>query len=766
MVETNNSSKVLKVLEIVLNDCLSVKRDDTLIEKLFTFLRNDLDLNLEEKQSVLKCLEKSIDLSLNELKTNNDCSDWNLIAIKLRICGSIVSDEDLFLCQRNCLKFIELIAIEVINSNKSSLKFSFFRCLNDICVQRLPRNWILSTSLSNSTNFKTFPQLLWYFLNKSETRFVEHEVLKLFVCLLNHSLSETDLTQNFDPIIAEVISSSNPTNIGIIKEIMVSIELREEFIRKYKIIDRLVDCIEIWNQMFSEKLFYLSQILGLCVDSNEKAIEITDKLIALKDMKSLIGFLTHYIKCHTNYDKNLLQKWFNYTIGWFAVKCGQTDSYDFPISDAMLLERLSDKTITDFCLKQILELDSIDFESKQFRVIFELISKLIEISYKKPEMRKTLLQSFCVLERIALNSKLTIETIECLLDIYSNLLSFLSNDFKLIVLKSLRVLISSKDLTQNSIFIKIIEKLTQILSENDINGNEWEVIDSALEVIYSLLSLYSKSDINLISICPQLLITVLSIWSPNNDNICSTIRSTLISVLLLIHLKAPKHDLNELCIAKDNDCPDLESLLSLLLTEDLMVRINIIKTLDENIDSLIAIERQNKQIFERILKIVCKLSINDLDEDLQTIALKLLQKLFDKLCQQNQVSETINLFFDSYYFHITYHIINCSEYLFKVKQISVENIEQIQNKWHSLTDKQSEQTLEPIITRKLSNHSNSELNLNQIISIDSKIIFDFIMNFDIKDFEGNESEDRPQLNVLDDILSISLIDTNILIDCY
>ena len=767
MDKINDLSKVLKVLETVLNDCLSVNRDDTLIEKLLTFLRHDLYLIHEDKQLVLKCLEKSIDLSLNELKANNDCNDWPLIAIKLRICGSLLADKELFVCQQNCLQLIEQILPEMVTTNKSSLKFAYFRCLNDLSDHSFGLNWILRTTYSNSTNIKSFPQLLWYYLNRSETRFVEREVMKLFVRLVDHSLTESVLCEQIDETLRKLISSINTSNIDIMKEILITIQSKHQFIQKFGIIEVLVNCIDFWSQQFSDKLFILSQVLGLCVDTNEKAVEIIDKLLSKNDLISIIGFLTDFIVCNSDCDQNLLKKWFYYTIGSFATNSKLIDCFDDIITDKTLLDRLSNKTTNDYSLKQILRFNFNRLNDKQIVVMFEIISKHIQLNYEKREMRKTIIQCLNVLETICLKSKSDIQTIQSFLQIYSDLLQIVSNDYKLIVLKSLRVLTADRVWPQTcdstkSALIKVMTQLNAILNNFQYNQNDWEITDSVLEVVYSLLLSLTRSQIKLMTICPQLMTTVLSIWTSNEDNMSSTIRSTFISVVLIIHLNLSNEDLNQLFDTKDN----LKSLSSLLSTDELMVRFIIIKTFEENICSLVDIERQNQELFQQMIEKFCELSINDLDEDLQTNALNLLHSLFQQIVKQKQFCWAIDLFFKSYYFHSIYHLVNSSEHLFKVKQICVEIIEYIQNQMISLNVGENGPTLDSFTNTESILNTNVDKRLTQIISVDRKKIFEFIIKFDIKTFKENETSFQPKLNILDDILSVSLIDTNILIDCY
>ena len=238
--------------------------------------------------------------------------------------------------------------------------------------------------------------------------------------------------------------------------------------------------------------------------------------------------------------------------------------------------------------------------------------------------------------------------------------------------------------------------------------------------------------------------------------------TTVVSILLMVCLT--ESDLKEFNVS-DQKSPDLQSLSSLLLTEDLNVKEVIIKTLEENFILLLNIETESRQSFTHIITTLCIVSAKDLDEDLQISALHLLSILFDGLSQRKSISLTIQTFFDCYFFHIIYHLITSSEYLFKVKLKCLEIIESFRTKSDAINA--AINAAKPLsCTQELSVDSNSDNNMESILSVDRNTISDFMVNFDTKSFGELGIKDCPELSVLDDILSVALIDSNILADCY
>jgi hypothetical protein len=770
MVKIIELSKVENAVKAIINNKLFPNCDDTLLEKFYTLLKSDSSLELNDKKSILKILETSIECSLKE------CNEWtqmeNNLVTKIRICGSLLTDRQLFESQSNCVNFVQLLAINIIDSNNSSLKFAYFKCLNDICCHSLGSHSILNIKFDNNSSLiKSFPHLLFIFLNRTESRFVEQEVRQLFIRLLNHSLVitsdniESDCSQNFTEVFKQIISPLNPLSVDIIRESLLSLTAKREFINKYEITNILINNIDFWIKNFEEKVYLLCETLGLCVDSNEKAFIVIECLLKQNQLKPLIGFLTYLI----GFDNSFSDKWMSYAMPLFAINNELIDRFDLSISEKTLIQSFSNKNTIDYALKQIFKVDFKSFNAKQIHLIIDTLFNYIKLIESSRGMRKTVVQILSIIEKIGLNSSLDNDLIENLFTIYAELLIILSNDFKLIVLKSLRLLIDSKEWPkscnyENSAINEVVRELNNILKSNTINDNNWEIIDSVLEVIYSVS--LSHNEIIFTKVCPELIPSVISIWATNRDNLCSTLRATLVSVLLIIDLTVSKEDF---CV--QNDC-NLQSILSFLFNEELMVRNIIIKTLNDNISLLLKIETQNTILFYNIIEALCKVSIVDLDDDLQSNVLNFLHKLFALLLDKKQFSHLISFFYKSGFFHTLYYILNSGSILYKVKIKCIQIIDCLRDRFDSLHGKSLSTTFESIVTQDLSLHSmphiheNNVFSINQIKSLESKIVINFILNYDTKLISENGSEDFPNLSVLDDILSVSQIDSDILIDCY
>jgi hypothetical protein len=789
MVKINELSKVENAVKAIINNKLETNCDDTLLEKFYTLLRLDPSLQLNDKKSILKLLETSIDCSLkesNELtqkesneRTLKESNEWtqmeNNLLTKIRICGSLLTDRQLFESQSNCLNFVKLLAINIINSNNSSLKFAYFKCLNDICCHSLGSHSILSIKFeTNSSLIKSFPHLLLIFLNRTESRFIEQEVRQLFIRLLNHSLIitsdniESDCLENFTEVFKQIISPLNPLSVDIIRESLLSLTAKREFINKYEITNILINNIDFWIKNFEEKLYLLCETLGLCVDSNEKAFIVIECLLKQNQLKPLIGFLTYLI----GFDNSFSDKWMSYAMPLFAINNELIDRFDLSISEKTLIKSFSNKNTIDYALKQIFKVDFKSFNTKQIHLIIDTLFNYIKLIESSRGMRKTVVQILSIIEKIGLNSSLDNDLIENLFTIYAELLIILSNDLKLIVLKSLRLLIDSKEWPksfnyENSAINELVRELNNILKSNTINDNNWEIIDSVLEVIYCVS--LSHNEILFTKVCPELIPSVFSIWAINKDNLCSTLRTTLVSVLIIIDITASKEDLMKFGV--QNHC-DLQSILSFLFNEELMVRNIIIKTLNDSISLLLKIETQNTTLFYNIIEALCKVSIVDLDDDLQSNVLNFLHKLFALLLDKKEFSHLISFFYKSGFFHTLYHILNSGSILYKVKIKCIQIIDYLRDRFDSVLGKSLSTTLESIITQDLSLHSmpdiyeNNVFSINEIKCLESKIIINFILNYDTKLISENGSEDFPNLSVLDDILSVSQIDSDILIDCY
>lgn len=744
--DNKDMEKLNEAIHILVNDKLKIDADDTLFEKLCSYIE-------ESSLSPSDCL-----LLLNEIEQSIKSREVEPINLTtaIRIYGLLINKEDLLLQEKFQLftnLFVSTVSELMIDRNYS-FQCAYFKCLNEIISNEKFFKWILTADI-NYESLKSFPELIFYFSTKSHSYFVQHEVIHLLKHLFEMSLAKIEE----EPVVKFIEYFNNfasnltlevITVLDIALKMVMRQKTRYEIVKKFGIESLLVSKLDKWLAEKHDKIWLLCQLLGSCIQTKTIGDKVIQKLIANNELKGLIAFLTSILEFEHSY----AGKWMVYCVYSLIAKYESNDLSNEFLStekERMFVDNLTDNSTISFCFMQIERVDLDYLSSRQLGLICEATAMTIKQNMNRKDMKKNVLKAFSVLEMLI--SQSFIDLVEAIMLIYIDLLSCVDESLKYNVLKGMKNVIenySHPDLYKKHVIEKTLHHLDEIIAKTDIE--EYDIIDTALENLNLLLKYQIVNQVN-----ESLLTSFLSIWNQIKDNEDSELLPICISLLIQFEISLPSEDFSKLSFEKYKEVP---SIITKYLNEggvpikqsiiEALKKSNYVKMNFECLDT-----DQFKNVCYDVAKTLCKVTISVTDDELQFEMLKLMKKIVDQNLQ-----ELISVG----YYEMIYKLLHDDLLSEKVIILAEKMAAEIKSLWLQGNNNHIDDIT--FVTTNAKKLFNSKYNINEDDNAEAELVqaIQFIYN-------RNEeiqiiNKDIPVCSVVDDIINSIQLSDDILIDCY